>query len=88
MNWIEVSAPSGWNVYSFLSEKESDTDRENTRPAGRQMYVHTGRVQEEKQAVEPSQGLWRENTWLKITRHQNGTGTEALRVPKHTHTKH
>lgn len=62
VNWIEVSAPSGWNVYSFLSEKESDTDRENRRPAGRQTYVHTGRVQEEKQAVEPSQGLWREHT--------------------------
>lgn len=50
--------------------------------------MHTGRLRKgkKKQAVEPSQRLWRENTRLKITRHQNGMGTEALNVPKHTHT--
>lgn len=84
VNRIEVSVASGGNVYGFLSEKESDTDGENSKPAERQMHIHTGRVQEEKQAVEPSQRLQRENTWLKITRHQNETGTDALNVPKHT----
>lgn len=89
---IEVSVPSGREVYCLMSGKESDTDPENSSPLGRQadrqMCKHTGRVQEEQQAVGSRQKLQRENTVLKIARHQRDGKRGAVCPWTHAHKIH